>query len=331
MTTAHFRVGDYDPGAFDRQPLRAYNVAPNALLMNFKVVRYWFEPDLDSDSVTVKLDPTLDNLRVRNRLGLAAGACRGYQRGITISTNEAVDEVTFSGKFPNGCKRYALDRTALSHNEYVYGLFKTLWRELGGRFDGEWRNVDVGDTIPADAQPFLSFDSLPLSEMIARVNKHSNNVMARQLVYTLSAEVNGPPGTETGGRDVIANWLAENDLESCKCAIENGAGLSRDSRIAAVDMVSLSAVRVAAALHARVSCLDVDFRARRHAAAAFQGLAADWQGAPQDRIDGSCDGHRGLSAVEIGTAPGGCRDAEPHRRASWPGRRGAGGTAALAL
>ncbi len=236
---SYFDVGDYDPAAFDRQPLRAYNVAPNALLMNFKVVRYWFEPDPESGGVQVQLDPSLDNLRIRNRLGLAARSCRGYQRGITITTNEAVDEVTFSGKFPDGCRRYALDRTALSHNEYVYGLFKSLWSELGGRFDGGWRNVDVSTSVPEDAEPFLSFDSLPLNEMIARVNKHSNNVMARQLVHTLSAEVNGPPGTEGGGRDVIAQWLTDNDLESCKCAIENGAGLSRDSRIAAADMVSL--------------------------------------------------------------------------------------------
>ena len=236
---SYFSVGDYDPGEFDRQPLRAYNVAPNALLMNFKVVRYWFEPGQDGKGVTVKLDPSLDNLRVFNRLGLAVGGCRGYQRGITISSNEAVDEVTFSGKFPDGCKRYAMDRAALSHNEFAYGLFKTLWRQLGGRFDGGWRNVDASAIIPDDVGPFLSFDSLSLSEMIARVNKHSNNVMARQLVYTLSAEVNGPPGTEEGGRDVIAQWLTDNDLESCKCAIENGAGLSRDSRIAAIDMVSL--------------------------------------------------------------------------------------------
>jgi D-alanyl-D-alanine carboxypeptidase/D-alanyl-D-alanine-endopeptidase (penicillin-binding protein 4) len=236
---SYFNVGDYDPGAFDRQPLRAYNVAPNALLMNFKVVRYWFEPDPESGSVKVQLDPSLDNLRIRNRLGLAARSCRGYQRGITITSNDAVDEVTFSGNFPDRCERYAMDRTALSHNEYVYGLFKSLWRELGGRLDGGWRNVDARDFLAEDAEPFLSFSSLPLNEMIARVNKHSNNVMARQLVYTLSAEVNGPPGSEDGGRDVIAKWLTQNDLESCQCAIENGAGLSRDSRIAAADMFSL--------------------------------------------------------------------------------------------
>ncbi|MEL7186972.1 MAG: D-alanyl-D-alanine carboxypeptidase, partial [Pseudomonadota bacterium] len=49
-----FDVGEYDPAAFDNQPLRAYNVAPSALLMNFKVIRYWFAPD--GTGVDVRLD-----------------------------------------------------------------------------------------------------------------------------------------------------------------------------------------------------------------------------------------------------------------------------------
>ncbi len=232
---SYFDVGDYDPAAFDKQPLRAYNVAPNALLMNFKVVRYWFEPDHESESVNVRLEPALENLSIENRLNLAPGRCRGFQRGITIGSNERVDEITFSGRFPNACKRYAMDRTALSHNQFVYGLFRLLWQESGGTLDGSWNNV----TAEPDAKPIVSFESLPLSEMIARVNKHSNNVMARQLLYTLAAEVNGQPGTEDGGKQVIANWLTENDLESCKLAIENGAGLSRNARITASDMGSL--------------------------------------------------------------------------------------------
>ncbi|MGB5624082.1 MAG: D-alanyl-D-alanine carboxypeptidase/D-alanyl-D-alanine-endopeptidase [Woeseiaceae bacterium] len=236
---SYFDVGDYDPAAFDKQPLRAYNVAPNALLMNFKVVRYWFEPDHESNAVKVTLDPALDNIGVRNRLELAPGRCRGYQRGITITTNEPVDEVTFSGKFPDGCKRYAMDRAALSHNEFVYGLFQELWRESGGTFDGGWKNVVADAVINTEARPIVSFESLSLSDMITRVNKHSNNVMARQLLYTLSAEEKGPPGTEEGGRQVIADWLTENGLDSCLCAIENGAGLSRDARIAAAGMGSL--------------------------------------------------------------------------------------------
>ena len=66
-----FAVEHHDPAAFDRQPLRAYNVAPNALLMNFKVVRYWFEPAPDSNRVRVWLDPDLSNLEIDNRLTVA--------------------------------------------------------------------------------------------------------------------------------------------------------------------------------------------------------------------------------------------------------------------
>lgn len=147
LDDSYFDIGEYDPAAFDKQPLRAYNVAPNALLMNFKVVRYWFEPD--GQSVAVRLDPQLGNLGVDNRLQLVPGYCGGYQRGITVTNNGDNDHVTFSGRFPKGCKRYAMDRTVLSHNEFAYGLFSSLWRDSGGAFDGGWRKA----VAPEDMEP----------------------------------------------------------------------------------------------------------------------------------------------------------------------------------
>ena len=206
---SYFEVDDADPAEFDRQPLRAYNVMPNALLVNLKVVRYWFEPDHERNAVRVWVDPPLDNLRVENRLALRRGYCGGYQRGITITANDAIDKMTFSGRFPNGCKSYAMDRTALSHNEFAYGLIKSVWRESGGEFSGGWMNAKA----PDDAEPLVAFDSLPLADIITLVNKHSNNVMARQILYTLSAEVLGPPGTENGGREVVENWLADTGID----------------------------------------------------------------------------------------------------------------------
>jgi D-alanyl-D-alanine carboxypeptidase/D-alanyl-D-alanine-endopeptidase (penicillin-binding protein 4) len=225
-----FDVGEYDPSEFDKQPLRAYNVAPNALLFNFKVVRYWFEAD--GNRVAVRVDPPLDNLKVDNRLRVRQGYCGGYQRGIAVNMNESNDTVIFEGRFPSGCKRYAMDRAALSHEEFTWGLFGSLWREGGGRFSGGWKK---GVAAEKD-EPLISFKSPSLSEMIARINKHSNNVMARQVLFTLAAQVNGPPGTEAGGREVIDAWLDENDLEDCSVALENGAGLSRDARICASAM-----------------------------------------------------------------------------------------------
>ncbi len=233
LDDSYFDVGEHDPAAFDRQPLRAYNVGPNALLMNFKVVRYWFEPD--GSAVRVHLDPHLENLEVDNRLTTRPGSCRGYQRGITVTMNDTNDKVTFSGRFPSGCEAYAMDRTVLSHNEFAWGVFDSMWAESGGQFDGTWRNTVVDETL----EPLTSFESPSLAEMITSVNKHSNNVMARHLLYTLSAEVQGAPGTEHGGRDVISKWLAERGLDIPQLRIDNGAGLSRDVRITAAGMGAL--------------------------------------------------------------------------------------------
>ena len=232
---SYFDIGDYDPAAFDHEPLRAYNVAPNAMLTNFKVVRYYFEADVASSRVQVKVDPSLDNLLIVNKLRLANGSCRGYQRGITITPNEDVSRVTFSGRFPSGCDIYSMDRAALSHNEFTYGLFRSLWLESGGRITGTWKNVIAQD----DLEPALSFESLPLSDIITKVNKHSNNVMARQLLYTLGAEAFGPPGTEAAGRKAVRQWLAGNGMDFAELRLDNGAGLSRESRMTARHLADL--------------------------------------------------------------------------------------------
>lgn len=235
LDDSYFDVGPYDPGEFDNEPLRAYNVAPHALLMNYKVVRYWFEPIHDTGEVEIWTDPPIANLEIDNKLRIAPGACRGYQRGITITANATVNKMTFSGNFPSGCEIYAMDRAALSHNSFAYGLFKSMWQEIGGEFDGGWSTA----AAPLDQEPIVSFQSLPLTDVIARVNKHSNNVMARQLLLTLSAEALGPPGTEAGGREVVSEWLRDKGLDFNGLAFENGAGLSREARITAADFGAL--------------------------------------------------------------------------------------------
>ncbi|HSD68108.1 MAG TPA: D-alanyl-D-alanine carboxypeptidase/D-alanyl-D-alanine-endopeptidase [Woeseiaceae bacterium] len=235
LDDSYFRVEPVDPAEFDGEPLRAYNVQPNALLTNFKVVRYIFEPDPASKAVRVTLDPALDNLQVINKLSRVNGRCYGYQRGITITPNESHDRFVLSGRFPDGCKSYAMDRTALGHNEFTYGLFKSIWQESGGSMSGGWRN----QVVPPGSTPDLTFESQPLSDVITMVNKHSNNVMARQLLYTLAAETLGPPGTEQGGREVLQQWLETKDLHSPDLKLDNGAGLSREARMTARQIAKL--------------------------------------------------------------------------------------------
>ncbi|MEL7449377.1 MAG: D-alanyl-D-alanine carboxypeptidase/D-alanyl-D-alanine-endopeptidase [Pseudomonadota bacterium] len=235
IDASYFDVIPEDPRAFDGEPYRSYNVQPHALLLNFKTVSFQFFPD--GKAVRVVPDPPLANLTLDNRLRTANKACRGFQRGVAFNLPNGFDDgtVVFSGTFPARCRAYSLSRTVLTPEQFAWGLFSSLWREIGGEFDG---TVRIGDA-PEDERPLFTMRSPTLAEIVRSVNKHSNNVMTRHLLYTMGAQVEGEPGTEDNGKRAIDGWLTENGLELDSLRLDNGAGLSRDTRISARDMVTL--------------------------------------------------------------------------------------------
>ena len=226
-----FEGVDGNPGAFDSQPFRTYNVLPSALLVNFKTVRFKFLIDAGGGAVKISADPQLSNLEIENRIRLVNGPCVGYQSGIAFDIPDPVvgNRVIFSGRFPRTCGQYTLSRAVLQHDSYVFGTFETLWAQLGGRFSGRFRSQRVSE----DSKPVMVWHSRPLGEVIRGINKFSNNVMTRQLLYTLGAEWSGPPGTNKKGVQAIENYLQMQGLASESLVIDNGAGLSRATRISA--------------------------------------------------------------------------------------------------
>jgi D-alanyl-D-alanine carboxypeptidase/D-alanyl-D-alanine-endopeptidase (penicillin-binding protein 4) len=228
LDDSFFAVDEPDPGEFDGQPYRTYNVVPNALLVNFKAVQFQFVPDSAHSRVQVSTDPLLPNLEVRNNLQLVDGACQGFQAGIEFNHVDprSLAEVELNGRFSRRCKPYGMARTVLQHDTYAYGIFTELWQEVGGTFRGQLRKAG----IPADQTPVLTWRSRPFGEIIRSINKNSNNVMTRQLLYTLGAESAGPPGTRANGIAAIRSFLAMRGLDLRSLQLTNGAGLARDER-----------------------------------------------------------------------------------------------------
>jgi D-alanyl-D-alanine carboxypeptidase/D-alanyl-D-alanine-endopeptidase (penicillin-binding protein 4) len=237
LDDTYFEVIEDAPGAFDGQPHRSYNVVPSALLVNFKSVNFQFRGDPASGRVLISTDPTLSNLHIRNELKLGVGPCGGYQAGISFNQadEDALDDVVFGGEFSRRCRGYAMSRTVLQHDTYAFGLFMSLWREVGGKLDGTLRS----ETVPPDARPVLVWQSPPLGEVIRSINKNSNNVMTRQLLYTLGAERQGSPGTREKGLQVVREFLSSRGLNINSLTMTNGAGLARDERISARLLASI--------------------------------------------------------------------------------------------
>jgi D-alanyl-D-alanine carboxypeptidase/D-alanyl-D-alanine-endopeptidase (penicillin-binding protein 4) len=237
LDDSYFAIDEPDPGSFDGQPYRTYNVVPNALLMNFKAVQFQFMPDPAHGRVTVATEPVLANLRIDNKLALVDGACRGYQAGISFNHAEpaTLERVVVDGQFSRRCNTYGMARTVLQHDTFAFGLFSSLWKEVGGDFNGTLRKGQV----PPDATPALVWQSKPLGEVVRSINKNSNNVMTRQLLYTLGAEAAGAPGTRANGVAAVRELLAARGLDTDSLMLQNGAGLSRDERASMQFLVDL--------------------------------------------------------------------------------------------
>ena len=216
-----------DPALFDGDPLKAYNVGPDALLLNYRALAVSFTPDRAQGLVQVRLDPALSGYPIRPPQ-LTSGECIGDWR-VPINATLDASGASFDGPYAAGCgeKSWQIHPYQLSRNRYLELVFRQLWTELGGTFDGSV----VDGLVTPDAVALAQWESPPMPELIRDVNKFSNNVMARQLFLTLGSTVQLQPASIAASRSAIAGWLAARQIDATGLVLENGAGLSRLERI----------------------------------------------------------------------------------------------------
>lgn len=218
--TAFAPVG-HDPAAFDGQPLRPYNVGPDALLFNFATVHLTLIPE--TATVRVLADPLPADYAVDNQLKLVAGKpCNGEWRE-QLTATLLPERLKLSGDFAAACGEKQWHLAGLPNTVLLQGVFARLWRELGGEIAGATRE----GTVPESAVPLAATDSPPLGELVRDINKYSNNVMARQIYLKVGS--GGTAGAEAAVRD----WLAKKGMNFPELVLDNGAGLSRTARISA--------------------------------------------------------------------------------------------------
>jgi serine-type D-Ala-D-Ala carboxypeptidase/endopeptidase (penicillin-binding protein 4) len=220
----------------DDELYRPYNVLPDALLVNFKALRFGFVPE--SDKVRLFVEPPLPGLEVVNGLRLSEGPCpegRAFRDLTQASFEPKPPRAAFTGLYPVSCAEKEL-LVALHHpDDYIASMIRLLWIELGGSWKGALRAGAAGP----DAKLIYTHESEPLGELVRDINKFSNNVMARQLYLTIAAERGGPPAHPDSAARAIAQWLVFKGIDAPELVLENGSGLSRLERASANTLMAL--------------------------------------------------------------------------------------------
>lgn len=227
LDTRHFDLPSIDPGAFDDTPLAPYNTPPGALVAHFNATTLRLKPE--AERVRIVPDIALPGVTFTSRLVPTDSTCNGWRRALAPAfADETRNELVVSGVYPRSCGEQAWALSLFAPADTFGLVFRELWREAGGTLAG----ATVAGVAPPTA-PLLQFASEPLSQVLNRLNKHSNNLMTRNLYLTLGAQRHGTPATPEKGEAAVRELLAQRGVPTHKLVLENGAGLSRIERISA--------------------------------------------------------------------------------------------------
>jgi D-alanyl-D-alanine carboxypeptidase/D-alanyl-D-alanine-endopeptidase (penicillin-binding protein 4) len=227
-----FDVPARDAASFDGEPLRPYNAAPDALLLNFKSLLIQFVPDRAANVARVQVEPPLAGVQFPTTVPLSAGDCSDYRTSLRADWSDAT-RPRFAGSFPAVCGEKMWPIAYSAPQQFAARAILGMWQQLGGQVSGQVRE----GTVPIGLQAAFTVESPTLAEVIRDINKFSNNVMAQQLFLTLSHQQRGV-GSFEASREVIQRWWRDR-VGGEMPVFDNGSGLSRDERISAQGLARL--------------------------------------------------------------------------------------------
>jgi len=234
-----FETVEQDPAEFDGEPLRPYNAAPDALLLNFKSVVMTFVPDLTANTAQVAFEPPLAGVQMQSSVPLSGGECNDYRQALKADFSDSA-RIRFAGSYPASCGEKVWSVAYADPKRYALRAVEGMWREIGGELAGTVREGQVPAPGGVPSKPAFELSSPTLGEVVRDINKYSNNVMAQQLFLTLGLPVRGEgqasaPGvaTQAAAREFLRRWWQARFGGDDAPVLDNGSGLSRKERISA--------------------------------------------------------------------------------------------------
>lgn len=231
-----FDIPSKSAAEFDDEPLRPYNVSPDGLLVNFKALIFHFYADSITKRVHLRVEPPIAGVELQSEVTASDGECGDWRNSLKADFSDA-DRVHFAGRYPLSCGNRSWPVAYVAPQQYAIRVIEAMWRSSGGLLGGKVRE----DRLPSSAKLFHTAESLPLADIIADVNKLSNNVMAQQVFLTLAAESKGAGqvGSFLGARSNVLAWWKDRLPDVADPVLENGSGLSRQERSSAAAINSL--------------------------------------------------------------------------------------------
>ena len=221
---------------WDDGPIGGYYAHQSALTINHNGVTVTVSPGADIGApVRFRLDPPTEYLKVLNDAVTVAASETGNLLIERQTEPVPANVLTIRGFVPVG--QDAVHRRVDIVKPVLF--CGTLFREALARNGISVHGVVRQGVVPVGAVEIAVHTSLPLSLIIRKMNKRSDNLIAELLLKTIGAEMIGLPGTAQKGLRVTSEFLGEAGMANAQSALADGSGVSRYNLLSASMLTNL--------------------------------------------------------------------------------------------
>lgn len=220
-----------EPPGYDQESGdRAYLAPTGALSLNWNTIGVFLRPGERVGAAAVaELEPASDFFTIESQLQTGTKT----QRRFVVSSEQDKDrihqKIHVTGFVPAEKGTWSVWKKVEQPALYFGFTLKSLLAQRGVKVKGRLR----GGVVPSSGTKMLTISaSETLDIVLKKMNKHSSNFVAEQLIKTLGAEGKGPPGTTARGIEVVEEFLERDvGMRRGSYVMRNGSGLNDTNRM----------------------------------------------------------------------------------------------------
>lgn len=224
-----------DPKRIDTSTDRAYNASISGLSFNYNTTSVYFRPGkkvgapaqvfVTPDTGYIDVSNSAKTSGANNRYGLIAS------RVPSKDTDRVVVQGAMPLEFPEQVSYFNVNHPDI----YAGYALKYYLKMFGVKIDGKI----LKGVVPSGVRKVATIESVPLAEIVALMNKFSNNFIADTLVKTMAVQIKGAPGTMEKGLEVMREEATKIGINNEGFQLVSGSGLTRDNLLSAHHFVEI--------------------------------------------------------------------------------------------
>lgn len=216
----------FDESRESKRVDRAYDAPVGAMSFNWNAVNVFVKPSEVGKKANVFVDPESDAYTLVNQTVTVASSPK---KELVVSISNADRKIVVSGE--------------VSKNADEKGIFKSvsepdIWSGIQLKAFLKQRNIEATGNIKKGQVPQLArlvatSESKSLAEVLADMNKFSNNFVAEMLIKNLAAQEVQQNASLKKGVEVIRSELKKIGLTNKDFEVDNPSGLTRENLLSA--------------------------------------------------------------------------------------------------